>query len=173
MSEAENDLGLAVGLRAEALGRPGQRRFRILVHGRRASAVVWIEKEELHTLAISVARLLEVLSNQPVPSKPKTPEAPILLADSAVDFKAESWTLGYDEERDALEFHAHEHEDPSTSRPKLRFLATREQSQALIDEALKVYSAGRPVCPLCGESLNPGEEHACPRGNGHLKAVRP
>ena len=34
------------------------------------------------------------------------------------------------------------------------------------EEALRICSAGRPLCFLCGQPINP-DGHACPRSNGH------
>jgi len=171
MPDAHYDLGLADRLKAEALGRPGQRRFRILVEGPGGSAVVWLEKEDLHTLAISIARLLEVLADQAPRARSRRSAAagPYPAASAApapLDFQAVSWTLGYDEDQDALEFQASDQDEAAA--PRIRFTATRQQGKALSEEALKVYAAGRPVCPLCGASLDPGETHTCPRSNGHL-----
>ena len=40
---------------------------------------------------------------------------------------------------------------------------------ALAQGALKVVSAGRPPCPLCGLPLDT-DGHVCPRQNGHRVA---
>ncbi|MBI4235758.1 MAG: DUF3090 family protein, partial [Chloroflexi bacterium] len=85
MAEAQHDLGLVTRLHTEALGTPGQRRFRILAEGERGSAVVWLEKEELHSLALAIARLLEILAeemplrrSQPPPEPGPAPRTPPL-----------------------------------------------------------------------------------------------
>ena len=45
------------GLRAEALGEPGQRTFRILVDSDSSSATMWLEKEQLFQLALAIGHL--------------------------------------------------------------------------------------------------------------------
>jgi uncharacterized repeat protein (TIGR03847 family) len=39
-------------------------------------------------------------------------------------------------------------------------------ARAVVERALRVVSAGRPPCPLCGAPLDP-RGHICPRRNGH------
>ena len=41
------DFGIVEILGAEAVGQPGQRRFRIYVQAHRNSAIMWMEKEHL------------------------------------------------------------------------------------------------------------------------------
>lgn len=169
MAQAQHDLGLASRLHAEALGKPGERRFRIQAEGPGGSAVVWLEKEELRRLALAVAHLLELLSEAPPGRETQSsPAAGPALSGDPLEFQAASWTLGYDEGHDALEFLAYDQEQGS-GQPALRFWATRDQGRALSEEALKVYAAGRPVCALCGAPLDTGVTHVCPRANGHVR----
>jgi uncharacterized repeat protein (TIGR03847 family) len=49
----------------------------------------------------------------------------------------------------------------------LRVRITAGQARAFAERALKVVSAGRPPCPLCGLPLD-ASGHVCPRQNGHL-----
>ena len=46
-------------LEAEALGRPGKRTFRIIVESNNSVASIWIEKEHLLQLSMSVKQLTE------------------------------------------------------------------------------------------------------------------
>ncbi|MDQ2903995.1 MAG: DUF3090 family protein, partial [Chloroflexota bacterium] len=52
------DLGIVELLGAEAVGQPGQRRFRLFARSSRGTAVMWMEKEQLSTLSVAVDRLL-------------------------------------------------------------------------------------------------------------------
>ena len=47
MDTPAHDYGRALSVDAEAIGRPGQRRFRLLARSVSATACVWMEKEQL------------------------------------------------------------------------------------------------------------------------------
>jgi uncharacterized repeat protein (TIGR03847 family) len=49
--------------------------------------------------------------------------------------------------------------------PVARFSITTAQAQAFVERARAVVRAGRPTCPMCGQTQEP--EHLCPRSNGH------
>src|SRR5438093_7882390 len=49
---------------------------------------------------------------------------------------------------------------------RVRFWATREQMLSLARHGALVCAAGRPLCPLCRNPLDP-EGHDCPALNGH------
>jgi len=55
---AQHDLGPLDALEAEALGLPGQRRFRLLVRSESRSASIWMEKQQLD----AIGRLFDVMS---------------------------------------------------------------------------------------------------------------
>jgi uncharacterized repeat protein (TIGR03847 family) len=46
-----------------------------------------------------------------------------------------------------------------------RVALTRDQAAAIIEHGKRLLRSGRPPCPLCGYPL--GEEHSCPKTNGH------
>jgi uncharacterized repeat protein (TIGR03847 family) len=173
---AQHDLGFARSFRAEAIGVPGQRRFRVLVESRGGNITIWLEKEQLHSLAVSIGRLLEIIETEFPQSAPRAPHTTVdqPAHDAAaravsLDFQSGSWSIGYDESSHTLEFQAHDVDDDERGPAKVSFLSTMEQSRALSEEALRVYNAGRPRCPLCDASMDPGVAHVCPRGNGHSR----
>jgi uncharacterized repeat protein (TIGR03847 family) len=49
---------------------------------------------------------------------------------------------------------------------RIRFWATREQMLSLARHGALVCAAGRPLCPLCRNPIDP-EGHLCPALNGH------
>jgi len=51
---------------------------------------------------------------------------------------------------------------------KVRFWATREQMLSLARHGAQVCAAGRPLCPLCHNPMDP-EGHQCPALNGHRR----
>jgi Protein of unknown function (DUF3090) len=56
------DLGPVEVLGAEAIGQPGQRRFRLFARSKRGSAIMWMEKEQLNELSLRVDRYLAQLT---------------------------------------------------------------------------------------------------------------
>lgn len=50
-----------------------------------------------------------------------------------------------------------------------RIVVTRGQVRAMVEHAMTVVAAGRPRCPICGEPIDAGIEHACVAMNGHRK----
>ena len=48
------ELGPVWLLGADAVGQPGQRRFRLFVQSARGSAILWMEKEQLNSLSLSL-----------------------------------------------------------------------------------------------------------------------
>jgi uncharacterized repeat protein (TIGR03847 family) len=81
-------------------------------------------------------------------------------------FRVGQMGLGYDEDADMLIIVAQELTDDSEEMSVARFWASRAQMKALSEHSLEVVEAGRPVCPLCDNPIDP-EGHFCPRRNGH------
>lgn len=84
-------------------------------------------------------------------------------------FQVASLGLGYNTEVDALVVVARapvaeldEQQDP----PEIHLWGSRAQMLALSERAAEVVTDRSPRCPLCDEPLEPGEDHACPGGNG-------
>ena len=50
MNEATNDYGRADSVDAEAIGEPGQRRFRLIVISGTDRASIWMEKQQLDSI---------------------------------------------------------------------------------------------------------------------------
>ena len=51
--------------------------------------------------------------------------------------------------------------------PIIQIYVSAEKIKLFAADAIKVCASGRPLCPLCGEPINP-EGHTCPRTNGHI-----
>lgn len=158
-------------LRVEALGEPGQRRFRLLAIVGSETHVIWMEKQQLQALGLAIEQVLEQL----------TPHGPDLdMAAPPIEFdlqtrhqfRAGRLELGYDEGHDRLVIIAHDveqeleqPEEALASAFSCRF--TRAQARELSAEAAAVVAAGRPRCSMCGAPMGPGP-HVCPQQNGHL-----
>jgi len=172
MTEAKNELGRVSSLKADAVGQPGSRRFRLLVESRNGgSAVLWMEKEQLFNLGVAMKRVIATLGEQGErqgpgdlkAEEPSEPQAPIGLP---LEFQVGRLAVGYDGRTGFYVIAAHTDEDPEDAAAMVSFMATQGEIDALADQAFEVCAAGRPLCPLCGAPLDP-EGHVCPKHNGH------
>jgi uncharacterized repeat protein (TIGR03847 family) len=86
-------------------------------------------------------------------------------------FRAGELGLGYDADRDRIVIFTREvvmeggEEDDAAA---IRFWCTRKQARQLGAWSAEVVKRGRPLCPQCGEPMEP-EGHFCPKKNGHKK----
>jgi uncharacterized repeat protein (TIGR03847 family) len=169
---------------ADAVGEPGQRTFFLQARQGRKTVSLIMEKQQVAALAASVLQLLEELEQQnPDLSPADVPDTDLHLVEPLKPaFRVGQIGLGYDETHDLIvivaqalnlseleeetEMEAEAATVESAPTPTARFFATRNQMQALGEHALRVVSAGRPECPLCGRPIDPSG-HFCPRTNGH------
>lgn len=166
------DYGHATSVDAEALGEPGQRRFRLLVRSGNGAASIWMEKEQLAGVGEWFGESNERLDREKPSSDPdveplKFPE------DFNVDFRAVQVALGYEEERGRFVFQAFD-QTAGEDNPQAAFrcFLSRGQARVLSRKIAEVVAAGRSLCPLCEQPMDPAG-HACPRANGHRANTRP
>ena len=166
MSEPQFDFGPALSIDAEAVGQPGQRRFRILVRSSRQSASIWMEKEQLAALGRALAEFIQRLDKE----RPKNdPDVEPLDFPSSFDIEMQVGQigLGYVEDDDMFSIQTQGLLlAADNAEGAFRCLLSRGQSRFLSRKIEQVAAAGRPNCPLCGGPLDPGG-HTCPRANGH------
>ena len=99
---AEYDLGVAEVLEAEAIGPPGQRRFRLRITAGDTTASIWCEKTQVSALSEAIQQVLarhrRTADGRRPASRPLEP-----FPDRAThDFLAGQIALGYDEDADAI-----------------------------------------------------------------------
>lgn len=183
------DLGLANVLGAEAIGQPGQRRFRVFALAGRRSALLWMEKEQLNDLSIALDRVLAQITEggvlRTVAQAGPRPEPTGLPANfpgkPSFEFQVGQIRIGYDEGRDLLaliaapiEILLERGQEPQAiirEDEAISFLFTLEQAHELTSAITTLVSSGRPVCPLCHTPLDDGP-HACVKQNGHREVVQ-
>lgn len=167
-------------LRVEAIGEPGQRRFRLLAVVDGETTIVWMEKQQLQALGLALEQMLEQLPDRG--PELGTTEIPVDFDnETRRQFRAGRMELGYDERRDRLVIVAHDIDEegesdttgdaaPLGDEATLASFAcrlSREQARELSADASAVVAAGRPRCTMCGAPMGPGP-HVCPQQNGHL-----
>jgi uncharacterized repeat protein (TIGR03847 family) len=159
---------------ADAVGAPGNRIFYIQGWTDESSISLIVDKFQLQTLAVAVEQFLADLDG-------KLKNLPPASADYDVDkmrikppveplFKVGQVGLGYDSSDDlvALELRELIQEDQKDlpGQQVVRYWCSRSQMRALINWGLEVIRHGRPLCPQCGQPMDP-DGHLCPRKNGH------
>jgi uncharacterized repeat protein (TIGR03847 family) len=164
------DLGIARAVDAQTFGAPGQRTFQLRIIGSSSvSASLWLEKQHLQALNLAFAQVLAQLDYGDRPGPPDLSDFPVAAEH---DFKVGRLGLGFDPSDrtivlDAFELTAEEEADAI-----VRVRMTPEQCAWLVGQLSEIIAKGRPLCPLCGASMDP-EGHTCIRSNGHLKQPIP
>ena len=182
MTDYLYDLNPVAHLIADAMGEPGNRTFFIQARAQSNLVSLVMEKQEVGSLAISVLQLLEELEKS-YPDLPHTSSAEQMLQPEYPMeplFRVGQLSIGYDEDEDTVWIVAkallvneetEEVVDPNDDKvPGVRFVATRDQMRAMSEHALEVIAQGRPVCPLCGRSID-REGHFCARTDGEAHPV--
>ena len=164
MERASYDFGSALAVDAEAIGQPGQRRFRLLVRSSSQTASIWMEKQQLEGIGAWLEEVIEKLDAEQPNSDPDVEPTP--FDDSFdVEFRASQIGLGYAEEEALFAIQAFDMQAAGAS-PVFRCNLTRGQCRVLARKIETVVSGGRPICPLCDTPIDPSG-HVCPKANGH------
>jgi uncharacterized repeat protein (TIGR03847 family) len=176
------DLDPVTRLTADAVGAPGQRTFYLQAASGADQVTLLVEKEQVRRLAESLQSWLpELAADRPEdPEEARVAEAGELALSEPLepDFRVGQLSLSYDPERDrvvvvATELLAAEEQQEEEPAPELapepqevRLVVTRPQLRVLARHGSQVVARGRPLCPLCGNPLDPSG-HVCPALNGH------
>jgi uncharacterized repeat protein (TIGR03847 family) len=173
MFERDTEFRPISHITVDAIGEPGQRTFMLQAWQGDRSVTLIIEKTHVQLLAVGIEDLLRELQND----HPDLGEASGDYSEPEmhIDPRSEPWFrvgelgLGYDERSDLVVLLAkellEEGDDLSAAR-SVRFWAGRAQMRALGQWGAEIASRGRPLCPQCGEPLDP-TGHFCPKRNGH------
>ena len=182
------DLGPIDIVGAEAIGQPGQRRFRLFAMTDNISVALWMEKEQLNNLSIALDRILAQLTEghilrteaQASPQNPPQGAPANFSANPEFEFQVGQLRISYDERRNMLVLISiplgivmEPGQEPQLilrDDETLSFRFTLLQAKELASSITILVSSGRPTCPLCGEPLD-GGPHACVKQNGHHELV--
>ena len=181
MSQPGADFGLPDYFEAEALGQPGQRRFRLIARKGFRTASLWLERTDVEMLAQALRQVLADLTSSEVlrieggqdlpPAPPPRADFP---SEPDVEFQVGRWAIGVDETNNLIAFLAASLNESLESIaedelvPAFRVLLTNETADTFAELAESVVAAGRPRCPLCGTALKTlAEPHTCIKQNGH------
>jgi uncharacterized repeat protein (TIGR03847 family) len=181
----EIDLQPVSHITTDAIGQPGKRVFYIQAwQGTRTISLI-VEKIQVQSLAVGLEQFLAELHQ-------RYPELAEASGDYEEDrmrirppldpmFRVGELGLGYDADNDMIVLVAREgtseeeaeqeveqeaEGEPGQEVRVVRFWCTRPQLRAMCHWGMEVASRGRPICPQCGEPMDP-EGHFCPKKNGH------
>jgi uncharacterized repeat protein (TIGR03847 family) len=173
MPRTDIDLHPVSHITADAIGQPGKRVFYLQGWQGERTVTLIIEKLQIQSLAIGLEQFLAEIHEK----FPDLPEAVSEYQEEQMHihppvdplFRVGEIGLGYDAENDLLVLVVREivaeGADPEES-GVVRFWCTRSQLRAMAHWGMEVASRGRPLCPQCGEPVDP-EGHFCPKKNGH------
>jgi uncharacterized repeat protein (TIGR03847 family) len=162
-----------------AVGEPGQRAFYIQARSESAQLTVLVEKEQVALLAAEAVAFLDRIADQYPEDPTALPDAVAELREPTVPlFRARMIGLGFDPERELVLIELREHTDDEEEEDDAtvtavaereegyvaRIYATRSQVRAMAAHGAGVVAAGRPLCELCSQPLDPAG-HRCPRWN--------
>jgi uncharacterized repeat protein (TIGR03847 family) len=173
MPPTDIDLHPVSHITTDAIGQPGKRVFYLQGWQGERTVTLIVEKLQIQSLAIGLEQFLAEIHEK----FPDLPEAVSEYQEEQmrihppVDplFRVGEIGLGYDAESDLLVLVVREvvaeGGDPEET-GVVRFWCTRSQLRAMAHWGMEVASRGRPLCPQCGEPVDP-EGHFCPKKNGH------
>jgi uncharacterized repeat protein (TIGR03847 family) len=173
MPRIELDLDPITHITTDAIGQPGQRTFYLQVWQETKAYTLLVEKIQIQSLSIGLEQFLGEVAE-------KHPNLPPASADYSEEklhinppldplFRVGELGLAYDSDRDLIIIIAREilgEELDQVEASVVRIWCTRSQLQALCAWGLEVTTRGRPLCPQCGEPMDPSG-HFCPKKNGH------
>lgn len=173
MSRVEIDLDPVTHLTTDAIGQPGQRVFYLQGWQNERVITLLIEKIQIQSLAMGLEDFLKEVNDR-YPGLPEAIDAydeTKMHIHPPVDpfFRVGEIGLGYDADRDLICLIAREilsGEMQPDDASVVRFWVTRSQIRAMTRWGMDLASHGRPICPQCGEPMEP-EGHFCPKKNGH------
>ncbi|MXX19445.1 MAG: DUF3090 family protein [Dehalococcoidia bacterium] len=163
------EFGPVQHLSADAVGQPGQRRFRLrAISQGGAYAFVWMEKEQLSAIGEAIETTLEHAEVDLAPSGPEGPEAVFPLeANLDLDVRAGRLSLGLNEETRVIVVVAAEGASEAEGEA-ISIEFDFDVARRLRAQITEVVAAGRQPCAFCGAPIDP-EGHVCPRSNGHQR----
>ena len=170
MGSVRFNIGEVSEFTPEAIGVPGKRSFRLVVEASHGAAVLWLEKEQLYGLALTIQRLAAAPNSPSIsPWELEEEDIPEPSYDKPeLEFKIGKLAVGYRQEEDLFVFSVFDIEelDDEDESPVVMFATRREALAALAKDSIDICQAGRPMCPLCHSPME-SAEHVCAQYNGH------
>jgi len=164
----QRDFGAVIFISAEAIGQPGQRRFRLrALNEPGESATLWLEKEQLSALGDAIETVLrsEAYQYQRLPLDDAGPE-PVLPLDALVEMQVAQLSMGVNQDAEHVVVIATDGDPADSDTVTLTIAFDYRRAYELRRQIADTVAAGRPTCPLCSAPMDPSG-HVCVRSNGH------
>jgi uncharacterized repeat protein (TIGR03847 family) len=154
---------------AEAIGVPGQRRFRLIFANQLDTVVLWLEKQQLQALGLAFSSILSQLREAGMRNAREAEQVPPAgpVPPSAGELQVGRMAVGFDEERRMVALFIHDIESGEDDLPNFICRLDLRQIGLLATQIGTVVAAGRPICPRCHQPMDPSG-HVCPHDNGHF-----
>lgn len=149
----------------ETFGEPGKRTFRINVVSESSDAKLWLEKQQLAELCLTIVQTDQYIKNKNLEGQGNVPENIVQSQLTYLDFKIFKLAFAYNDESGLFIIEAYQLD---SDLPTVRIWIPRKLALDFADKGLQIVSAGRPLCDLCEKPIDT-EGHLCERKNGHSK----
>ena len=149
----------------ETFGKPGQRTFRINIVSESSDAKLWLEKQQLEELCLTIIQTDEYTKKETLIGTGKVPKDITQSQLIYLDFKVLKLAFGFNAESSLFIIEAYELDNET---PTVRIWVTKKSALSFANKGLKIVSEGRASCELCKKPMDP-EGHHCERKNGHSK----
>lgn len=156
----------------DAIGQPGQRVFYLQARDPNRTITLLMEKVQIQTMSMGYEHFMaEVYERYPdLPEVSGEYDEATMHIAAPVDplFRAGEIGLSYDAEHDQVVLIVREivtDQEKTEEATSVRFWCSRTQLLVLSSWGMEVTRRGRPICPYCGQPMDP-EGHFCPKKNG-------
>jgi len=149
-----------------AMGVPGKRTFFLIIGQKEKWVRIWLEKYLLESLAMAIDQFLLNLSREHLNLERGSLSQSDALPKGfpSAELEVEEIGIGLDRRMATLVFNVHGVGPKAAEHAELQCLVNRTQLEKLAEQARKVVAAGRPICTICGNPIDPSG-HICPGGN--------
>ena len=176
MAAPDHNMGPVSSFQAISEGAPGNRTFYLSATSLRGAAKIWVEKEQLNSIIMGFERIFRLIDDQNdendmAPQNYVNPEFEPENNDLDLDIKSGNMSIRYEQKYALIELIVYGEIQDEDESPLVTLLLPRKIAEDFVENGLEVYGAGRLKCPLCESPINPGENHVCPRSNGHSAAL--
>lgn len=164
----QRDFGAVIYVTAEAIGQPGQRRFRVrALNDAGESASLWLEKEQLNALgdAIETALRTESYQYQRLPLDDRSLD-PVMPLDAVLEMQILQLSMGINRDAQQVVVIASDGDPDEAATTTVTVSFDYRRAYELRRQITDTVAAGRPLCPLCTAPMDPSG-HVCVRSNGH------
>ena len=175
MPKQDTDLNPVDWITIDAIGQPGDRTFYIQAKQAEKTITVILEKIQVQTLCVGAKQFLVEINQKfqdlPPASEEYDPESMHIVPPVDPIFRAGEIGLSYDSEEDRAIIVIREvitDQESEADINEVHFWCSRSQLAAISHWGTQLASRGRPICPQCGEPMDPAG-HLCPKKNGHKK----